>query len=234
MESYTAYANKMVKRLGMSQTTVSDASGFSPLTVSTAGDLVKLGDAALDHPVLAEIIGQKQATFPNYGTIQNVNSLIGQVGIRGIKTGNTEEAGGCYLAAADVQIGGQKVTVITAIMGATTRPQAMKDSVPIIQSAVSQFQNVQVVKAGQSVGTVSTAWGARSDIVAGKGISVLTWNGTALSPRVAAKPIGGPRPANTEVGTLNLVHNKTTTSSKLYTRTAIAGPSVAWRLTHPF
>lgn len=233
MQAYTEYANAMVRKLGMSQTTVSDASGFSPATVSTASDLVKLGDAALNHPVLAEIMTQKQVTFPLMGTYNNVNNLLGQHGIRGIKTGNTEEAGGCYLAAADIYIGNNKITVITAVLGSTSRAQAMKDSIPMIQSAVSEFQNVHVVRAGQNAGHVSSEWGSRTDIVAAKDISIMSWTGTALAPKVTADTLQTPAQAGSKVGDFNVTHAGKIQHSDLKTTGTITGPSVWWRLTHP-
>ncbi|HSH17924.1 MAG TPA: hypothetical protein VK978_00925 [Candidatus Saccharimonadales bacterium] len=233
MDAYTKYANSMVKKLGMTQTTITDASGFAPTTVSTASDLVKLGDAVLDHPVLAEIISQKQAEFPGYGTMNNVNNLLGQSGIRGIKTGNTDEAGGCYLSAADIYIGNQKVTVITAILGSASRPQAMKDSVPMIQSAVSEFQRVHVVRSGQEAGTVTAPWGAQSKLTASKDISVFSWTGTALAPRAAATSLETPVAADTTAGTFSLTYTGQTQTADLRLRDAIAGPSAWWRLTHP-
>ena len=234
MEAYTAYANNYVRKLGMLQTTVADASGFSPSTVSTASDLIRLGDAALDNPVLAEIVAQKEAVFPGYGTVKNVNSLLGQSGIRGIKTGNTEEAGGCYLAAADIMVAGKKITVITAIMGSTDRPKAMRDSVPIIQSAVSQFQNVNVIRAGQKVGSVVSPWGARSDVIAEQGVSVLAWTGTALAPKVTAQTITAPAPSSTDVGKLTLSYEGKVYESMLHTKNAITAPTTWWRLSHPW
>lgn len=234
MENYITYANQMVKKFGMVDTTVADASGFSPQTVSTARDLVRLGDAALDHPVLAEIVSQKQATFPNYGTITNVNSQLGIAGIRGIKTGNTEEAGGCYLAAADIMVAGQKITVITAIIGSTNRPQAMKDSIPIIQSAVSQFQTVPVVRAGQPVGKVTSEWGHSTEVTAEKAVSVLAWNGTALAPKVTKQDIHVPAASGTSAGTFTLSYLGETYTSDLHIKDAVTPPSSWWRLTHPF
>lgn len=233
MQAYTEYANAMVRKLGMVQTTVSDASGFSPATVSTASDLVKLGDAALDHPVLAEIMTQKQVTFPLLGTFNNVNNLLGQHGIRGIKTGNTDEAGGCYLAAADIYIGNNKVTVITAVLGSTSRAQAMRDSVPMIQSAQSEFQNIHVVRAGQNAGHVTSEWGSRSDIVAAKDIAVLSWTGTALAPTVTAGTLKAPAQAGTKIGDFDIKHAGKAQHSDLMTTDTINGPSAWWRLTNP-
>jgi D-alanyl-D-alanine carboxypeptidase (penicillin-binding protein 5/6) len=233
MEAYTNYANQMVKKLGMRQTTVSDASGFSPATVSTAKDLVRLGDAALDHPVLAEIIAQKEAIFPGYGTMKNVNSFIGQNGIRGIKTGNTDQAGGCYLAAADIEIAGEKVTIITAIMGDSSRPQAMRDSIPLIQSTAAQFAKHTIASTGQVVGHVTSPWGQTSDIIAQKDMTVLSWKGTALSPRGEARTVRAPVAHSEEVGSLKLRYSGKVYTSPITIKSDIHPPSVWWRLTHP-
>lgn len=235
LQAYSAFANSFVKTLGMTQTTIgADASGFSPTTVSTATDLVRLGGNALANPVLADIVDQQTADFPDYGTIDNVNTLLGQYGIHGIKTGNTDEAGGCFLAAADVSVGGQNITVITAVMGDSTLGQAMRDSVPMVQSSVSQFQNVLVVSTDQSVGQVTSVWGADSDIIATDDISSLTWAGTALSPNVHTRNINAPASAGTPVGSLSLTSQLgKQLSSQLVLKSAITKPTTKWRLMHP-
>jgi D-alanyl-D-alanine carboxypeptidase (penicillin-binding protein 5/6) len=235
LPAYTTFANSYVKTLGMDNTTIgTDASGFSPSTVSTAADLVRLGNKALANPVLADIVGQPTAVFPDYGTIENVNAFLGRNGIRGIKTGNTDEAGGCYLAAADIEVGGQKITVITAIMGSNTLGQGMRDSIPMIQSAVSQFQNVHVVRVGQSVGRVTSSWGENSDIVATQNITTLTWAGTSLTPSVHADVRKAPAAAGTNVGSLNLNDmSGKELSSPLQLKNTIEKPTIKWRLLHP-
>jgi D-alanyl-D-alanine carboxypeptidase (penicillin-binding protein 5/6) len=234
LEAYNTYANTMVKKLGMTRTTITDASGFAPTTVSTASDLIRLGDAALDHPVLSEIFGQKQATFPNIGTIDNVNTLLGQSGIRGIKTGNTDEAGGCLLTAADITIAGKKITVISAVMAAADLPTAMKESVPLVQSAVSQFQETAVVNSGQTVGHATSPWGSSTAIVADAAIKPLVWSGSALAPRVTTGTITAPATANTRAGSLELTYAGKTYATDLHTQSSVTGPTVWWRLAHPF
>lgn len=235
LQNYTDYANQMVKRLGMTQTTVgSDASGFSPSTLSTASDLIRLGDAALDHPALSEIVGQREATFPGFGTIQNVNNQLGVSGIRGIKTGNTDEAGGCYLAAADILAEGKKITVITVIMGSSSRPQAMRDSIPLITAAPKQFRTVRLVEAGQSVGTVAAPWGSTSQVVADKDMSVVAWVGSALSPRASAASLEAPAAAGSGAGRLFLSYAGQDYATDLTTKTTVDPPTLWWRLRNLF
>ena len=76
-EAYVAYAQDMLKRMGLSRTVVADASGFSPATASTPSELVALGIAALKNPVIADIVAQAQAQLPVIGLIQNTNQLPG-------------------------------------------------------------------------------------------------------------------------------------------------------------
>jgi D-alanyl-D-alanine carboxypeptidase (penicillin-binding protein 5/6) len=234
MATYTAFANAHVKKLGMSQTTVTDASGFAPATVSTASDLVRLGDAALDNPVVTEIVQQPSATFPGFGTIRSTNRLLGQAGIIGLKTGNTDEAGGCYLSAADVAVNGKSVRVISAIMAAPNLPTALRDTLPIIQSTPSQFQTTRVVRAGQTVGKVITAWGSSSNIVADKTIAITAWSGTTIPALTSKSDVSLPANAGADIGGLELTFQGKTESTDLKLAKQIAGPDAWWRLTHPF
>ena len=91
LTDYTVFANQYVKSQGLSETTVgSDASGFDPSSMTTAANLVNIGQLVMTNPVLASIVGQPTATgFPVVGTIKNVNLVLGKDNIIGIKTGNT-------------------------------------------------------------------------------------------------------------------------------------------------
>ena len=53
--------------------------------------------AAMQVPALAAIAGMPTAVVPVAGVIRNTNTLLGQDGIVGLKTGSTQAAGGCPL-----------------------------------------------------------------------------------------------------------------------------------------
>lgn len=233
MPAYTSYATAMAKRMGMTQTTVTDASGLSPTTTSTAADLIKLGDRAVDYPVLREIFGQTSAVFPGYGTIATTNSVLGQNGIRGIKATQTPDAGGCFLAAADISVAGAPMTVISAVLGAASRDEAMKNTEPLIKASVSAFNEVRVVRTGQPVGTATAPWGAKSDIIATQEIKVFAWSGKGLAPTVSYAAVPAPAVAGTRAGKLSLDFAGTTRDSKLVLASDVGPPSIWWRLTHP-
>lgn len=51
------------------------------------------------------------------GTIRNTNTLLGQDGIAGLKTGSTQAADGCILIAAWQEVSGRKTLIVAATFG---------------------------------------------------------------------------------------------------------------------
>src|SRR5690606_9741626 len=75
-EALVVYANELAKSYNMQHSRFVDPSGWSPENVATADDVVRLGIAALDQPVLAEIIAQDSADIPFSGVVLNYNMLF--------------------------------------------------------------------------------------------------------------------------------------------------------------
>jgi serine-type D-Ala-D-Ala carboxypeptidase (penicillin-binding protein 5/6) len=115
--AFTAKMNATARTLGMTGTSYTDASGLDSSTTSTAADQVRLGMAAMHVPALAAITAMPAAVIPVAGTIRNTNTLLGQDGIAGLKTGSTQAAGGCLLIAAWQQVSGRKTLIVAAVFG---------------------------------------------------------------------------------------------------------------------
>jgi D-alanyl-D-alanine carboxypeptidase (penicillin-binding protein 5/6) len=129
--AFVARMNATARRLGMTGTSYTDPSGLDPSTVSTAADQVRLGMAAMPVPALAAIAAMLTAVVPEAGVVRNYNTLLGQDGIVGLKTGSTQAAGGCLLIAAWSQAGGRKTLIVAATFGqpgtaATILPNALQ------------------------------------------------------------------------------------------------------------
>lgn len=233
MDAYSAAANAYAIKLGMNDTHfgTADASGYSAETTSTAHDLVLLGETALKNPIVAQIVGEKEATVPVAGTIQNVNWLLGSHDINGIKTGNTNEAGGVYLFSAKYVIAdGQSVELVGAIMSEPTLLQALDDAVPLLNSAEAHFSVSTLVKQGQVLGSYNVPWLGKINAVADKTLKVVTWSGQDRTPRVTLSQLHVPVAAGTQVGTVGFVI--TSESVPIVVNQAIPAPSLHWRLTH--
>jgi len=115
--AFTDRMNATARQLGMTDTDYTDPSGLDASTVSTAADQVRLGAAAMRVPALAAIAARPAALVPVAGLVRNYNTLLGQDGITGLKTGSTQAAGGCVLLAAWHQAGTRPTLVIAATFG---------------------------------------------------------------------------------------------------------------------
>jgi D-alanyl-D-alanine carboxypeptidase (penicillin-binding protein 5/6) len=129
--AFAAKMNAAARRLGMTGTSYTDASGLNSSTISTAADQVRLGTAAMGVPALAAITAMPTAVVPVAGVIGNTNTLLGQDGIVGLKTGSTQAAGGCLLVAAWQEVSGRKTLIVAATFGqpgtvATILPNALQ------------------------------------------------------------------------------------------------------------
>ncbi|HUP26544.1 MAG TPA: hypothetical protein VM124_02790 [Candidatus Limnocylindrales bacterium] len=233
-ENYLEFANALTKTLGMPNTHIADASGFSPQTVSTATDLAKLAEIAMNHPIIAEIVGQPQADLPVAGKVFNVNRLLGEAGVVGIKTGNTDEAGGCYLFSARRAIDAEHtVTLVGVIMGAPDLSQAIDDSVAVIDAGFSGFSISTPIQTSQIVGRIRQAGGTETSLVVGQGLTTVTWNGQ--SPKVEEVKINKIGPAvkqADEIGQLSLGVGDQSYKLPLAAAEAIPQHSYMWRLRH--
>jgi D-alanyl-D-alanine carboxypeptidase len=76
-------------------------------------------------------VALRSAVIPVAGVVRNYNSLLGQDGITGLKTGSDTAAGGCILLAAWRQARGHDTLVVAATFGqpgtmATMLPNALQ------------------------------------------------------------------------------------------------------------
>jgi D-alanyl-D-alanine carboxypeptidase len=102
----------------------SQARGGDSLVPVTAGETITERQAleALLLPVArmnatARHLGMAAmpaAVVPEAGVVRNYNTLLGQAGIVGLKTGHTQAAGGCVLIAAGDKVSGRNTLIVAA------------------------------------------------------------------------------------------------------------------------
>ena len=78
---------------------------------------MRIVDLAMRLPVFASIVATPSATLPVAGTVQNTNTLLGQDGFVGVKTGSTAAAGGCFAFRAIRWIDGKRTTITGVVLG---------------------------------------------------------------------------------------------------------------------
>jgi D-alanyl-D-alanine carboxypeptidase (penicillin-binding protein 5/6) len=238
LKNYQQSANQFLEDNGLVESHVGkDASGFDPSTTSTAEDLARIGELVMQNPVLAQIVGQSSASgIPVAGTIKNVNQLLGYDNIVGIKTGNTDQAGGVYVSASKVTVNGKPVTIVTALAGAPGLWEAMHDSLPLIRSAQTNFKPVTAVAENSPVATYSQPWGGNVSAVAAKSIKFDAWGGSTIQAQARLNKISSDDKAGQIVGSVTVpksaYNDQLSASVKL--QSSPAKSTIWWRLTHPF
>ncbi len=230
--AFVARMNTRAAALGLGATHYADVSGFSPLTVSIPADLIKLGQTAMQRPVFAQIVAQSQTTLPVAGVVRNLDTLLGQGGVVGIKTGHTDEAGGCFVMAADLTIDGLPVRVYGATMG---QPNALagafKATSALLQGLAPALHAHSVVRRDDVIARYRTAWDEAGTIVASQSVTWVLLDGTAVSRQVRLDDLPASLAAGTRVGTLFIVAGAHKAEVPLVLAAPINGPDAGWRLT---
>lgn len=224
-QAYLTYANEMLTSMKLNKTQVADASGYSPQTVSTPRELVQLGIEIMKAPVLAEIVSQRQAMLPIIGAVSNTNQVLGISDINGIKTGFTDEAGGCLLFSATRHVAGSTITLVGVLQGLPDKSFAFVAAPEIVEAGLQNFTQATAVTADQVVGTMTVPWAPQATIVAQNDLHRTVWKGTKLYREVSAKAT-----MEGDVGHVTLQDQ----STNLLLRSNLPAPSPLWRLTHPF
>lgn len=237
LDAYSQAANNYMAELGLVSTKVGvDASGLAPSSTSTAHDLVKLGKIAMQNPVVAQIVGQSTANgIPLVNTIKNTNYLLGSDNIIGIKTGNTDEAGGVFVSASRITVNNKSVTIITAIVGEATKQTAMAGSQALIRSAHANFKPVQVIKTGTAVNSYTLPWGGTVEAIASRDLSLATWGGSSIDTFSDKLPLSPNATDGQAIGNLKTVNTAIydSYSVPLVLKTGPTKPTAWWRLTNP-
>lgn len=135
-DEYLAFANDFLAQKGLLNTHVADTTGFSPDTISTPSDLIKLGQLALQNPVIKEIVAQPRATIAIAGEIPNYNPFGEYPNVIGIKPGATDEAGYTLLFAAELpkSSGGTEI-IIGTVLGHSDRSLYLQSATTIIEQS---------------------------------------------------------------------------------------------------
>lgn len=233
LANYHVAANKLAFSYGMlASHFAGDASGLAPQTVSTPTDMVRLGQMALQQPVIRSIISQPSAEIDNVGTIYN--SLIdfnqSQSGWLAIKSGTSKEAGGCFLfAAVQTLSNSQPVTIVGVIMGAPDWLAAFRGAPPLLTSVKQAFGTVTVLSRRQIVAQYKLPWGGSVAAVAARDATVLSWK--AAKPRVDLRlaSLTLPQVGGQIVGSVNVESPVGKVNVPVVLSSSIPPPSSTWR-----
>jgi len=232
--AFVTEMNQEAKKLGMTNTYYADSSGVSPATVSTAVDQTVIAEHDMAIPTFRHIVRMPQVILPVGGIQYNVNYDLGQSGIIGVKTGSTNEAGGCYVAAAYRQVGTHRLLVIATVLGqggVQELQTALDAGKTMLNASTSVLTTQTVLAAGRSTARVTTAWHAPVMGTARQSVSFIAWPGMTVHFKFSPRPLPKTLSNGTEVGTLAVVSGSQVAHVKVELTQSVAAPSFKWRLT---
>ena len=145
VEEFAKLMNQKAKELGLQDTHFVTPHGLDNSEhYTTAYELAKLTDYALNNEIIAKIVKTKTMTITinsNSMQINNTNELLGNVnGVYGVKTGFTNNAGRCLVTS--VKRG--EMDLIVVVLGADTRKDRAKDTVKLIEYAYKNYNVLNI------------------------------------------------------------------------------------------
>jgi len=233
VDSFVASMNKKAGELDLTQTTFADASGASPATVSTPSDLMTLGMEAMKLEVFAQIVAMPQADLPVAGTVYNVDAVLGQSGIVGIKTGSGLAEGANFLFAATSQVDGHPLMLYGCVMSQPTLARALAAAKVLLASMQASLHVRRVIARNQAVASYVTPWGGQADLLSTVDVDLVEWPGMILRQRLDSRPlvIDKPIDSGTPEGSEHVVLGDYSFDVPLVTGSALFPPGRLWRLT---
>jgi D-alanyl-D-alanine carboxypeptidase (penicillin-binding protein 5/6) len=116
--TFVRVMNRDAKSLGLLRTHYVDLTGISPGDRSTAVDQARLAvDLMTYEPIVDQIVALTHVSLPYNGVVASYTPLIGEYGVVGVKSGFTDEAGGCDVMAVRVTVAGQTFNTYAVVLG---------------------------------------------------------------------------------------------------------------------
>lgn len=206
-DSFVGMMNQQAKRLGMTNTHFSNATGLpNPQHYSTARDLAKLALALIhDFPEDYKFYSMKEYTYSGI-TQPNRNRLLWlDPYVDGLKTGHTESAGYCLIASAKRD----NRRLLSVVIGADSDNARTVESQKLLNYGLQFFETVKLYSANQPVTTLRIYKGTSGSLDAGftSDFYVTVPRGTAKQIKaqvITKQPMLAPVSRGQSVGTLRL------------------------------
>ncbi|TDA64009.1 MAG: D-alanyl-D-alanine carboxypeptidase [Clostridia bacterium] len=176
-EAFVAMMNAKAKEIGAGDTHYANPHGLpDPEHYSSAYDLALLSRYALQMPAFREIVQTRERVIPWEGhewsrLLQNINGFLfgprSYPGAIGVKTGYTQEAGRCLVAAAS-RDGWELIAVVL------NSPDIYGEAASLLDYAFASFRPVHLVSRGEVAAQVRVRQGYQeyAPVVTGEAVAL--------------------------------------------------------------
>lgn len=202
-EAFAAMAQRRAEQLGMTETTIANASGWpDPRHRMSLRDLGTLARYIIEeHDEYYHYLSEREFTW-NDITQPNRAPLLGAgIGVDGLKTGHTEAAG--YSLVGSAHQGNRRI--IYVFSGLNSAAERVEEAERIVNWAFRQFSQRELFEQGEIVTQAEVWMGAETEVplVAASDVNVLVsavvsepvsarveYDGPVQAPVAEAQPIG--------------------------------------------
>jgi serine-type D-Ala-D-Ala carboxypeptidase (penicillin-binding protein 5/6) len=182
---FVGWMNARARELGLDDTHFARPDGLdAPNHVSSAHDVAVLAQVAMHSAIVRRIVRERTATIENGSVVLHTwNDLLGVFpGLIGVKTGHTDNAGWCEVAAARRP----GYTIYAVILGSPTRGQRNADLDRLLAWGVSRYRTLTLI-APKQYAEVALPYGRRAvPLVATRALVRVVHVGRPLVARVVA------------------------------------------------
>jgi D-alanyl-D-alanine carboxypeptidase (penicillin-binding protein 5/6) len=207
VDAFVERMNEEAKRIGLNDSHFANVDGLpDPDHYMTARDLATLGSHLIhDFPEYYFYFSEREFTYANIKQ-QNRNPLLySDSGADGIKTGHTKEAG--FSLTGSVKRNGRRI--IAVITGLESNKGRSAEAERIIDYAFRSFEDVAIVKKGESVDDIPVFMGTATKVplVAARDLAVTLPRAARKDMKVTVSydaPVQAPVAAGKPVGTLTV------------------------------
>lgn len=232
-QQYLTAAQNWLQNHDLRNTTVVDANGLDQRNRSNSADLLKIAELALADPVLAEVVSTKELSVPHLGLLENTNLLLHSVeNVRGLKTGTTSIAGACLLWSVQIEAFGTEYTMLGVSLAGSNQQTLAVQVKNLFESAADDFQELTLIKAGESLVQYETLWGEAIEAASRDTLMTTSYGAAEIHGEVTADSIQLVS-AGEQLGVVNYEFNGEMYWTPLISTGAIEGPDFWWRIWNP-
>ena len=212
-QAFAAQMNREAQRLGMRNTSFTNASGLPDAQhYSTARDLAILTSRLIEeHPDFYKLYSEREYTYNNIKQPNRNRLLFVDPTVDGVKTGHTDAAGYCLIASSRREQAGQGFSrrLLSVVLGTASEAARAIESQKLLNYGFANFDVVRLYQKDQPAASYRVWKGAADEVKAGFQSSVLVTVARGSGDRVKGEiermqPLVAPIEKGQRIGTLRV------------------------------
>jgi D-alanyl-D-alanine carboxypeptidase (penicillin-binding protein 5/6) len=184
--AFVRLMNRKAEELGLAETHFVRPDGLDvPGHLSSAEDVLTLAREAMRRPLVRQLVRREDGRIAGGRELFAWNDLLGEYpGTIGVKTGHTDDAGWCQVAAARRD----GLTMYAVVLGAPTRAGRNADLEELLDWGFTRYTRATLVAEGREYAAAAVPFreDERLSLVADEGVERVVRKGRPLVERVVA------------------------------------------------